>query len=75
MSKQDKTFIYLNRPVNKEHFRAWVYNNEGRMIVNSYDEFIAAIDSKKWFESKGEIPKPKAKKVKENDADSKGIYN
>ncbi len=42
---------YDGRMVPKEHFRAFVYGvNNARKIVNSWDEFEAAIQGDYWFE-------------------------
>ena len=56
-------FNYQGRWVDKEGFRAFVYDEKGReKLVNSYNEFEDAITSGIWFESKPVIPlkrKPK----------------
>lgn len=48
-------FMYLGRMVKKQHFRAFVWNSDGkRMIANSYAEFKRLIESGDWFETKVE---------------------
>jgi hypothetical protein len=42
--------IYLGRIVDKKHFRAFVYNASGASkLVESWDEFEAAMQSGVWF--------------------------
>jgi hypothetical protein len=70
--------IYLDRIVDKKHFRAFVHGTNGeKKLVNSWDEFEAAMESGIWFatvedaqeiktiatESRSEpsMPKPKPK--------------
>ncbi len=44
-------FLYLGRWVDKHTFRAFVYNEFEKKLVNSYAEYQAAIESGLWFES------------------------
>lgn len=54
-------FQYLGRWVDKQHFRAFVYDENGKeKLANSYDEFMNLTSSGVWFESKPVIP-PKRK--------------
>lgn len=56
INPHDKQFEYLGRWVNKEHFRAFVYNRLGEQIVaNSYNEFESLIASGLWYASKKEL--------------------
>lgn len=76
MSKKKIEYVsYEGRRINKEHFRVFVYNKDGEMLVNSYEEYLKAINSKKWFSNKAEIPAVKPKKVKPDDTDSERICN
>lgn len=44
--------VYLGRIVEKKNFRAFVYgSNEQKKVVNSWDEFEAAMQSGIWFAS------------------------
>lgn len=44
------TAIYLGRIVNKDHFRAFVYNAKGEArCVDSWDEFESHMQSGIWF--------------------------
>lgn len=45
---EDTQVLYLGRWVSREHFRAFVYNKEGKKLVNSYDEFSKLISSGIW---------------------------
>lgn len=68
MAKPKQVVDYQNRAVPKDHFRVFVYNKNGQRLVESYEEFKAAIASKEWFETKAEVHAPpppvKPKKVK-----------
>ena len=68
--KREEFVEYQGRQVPRNHFRAFVYNQTGERLVNSYDEFRMHIDSKQWFETKDAIKAIKRKKVKDDDADS-----
>lgn len=57
--------MYLGRWVNKEHFRTFVYNEKSEKIVNSYDEYEAAIASGLWFAERPIASPKKPKKVEE----------
>ncbi len=41
--------MYLGRWVNRNNFRAFVYNKNGQKLANSYDEYIKMIESGSWF--------------------------
>lgn len=62
-NQQDNQFLYLGRWVNKEHFRAFVYNDKHEQkLANSYQEFESLTQSGVWFASKpASLPKRKAK--------------
>ncbi len=59
MKNQDKEagaqVPYLDRWVNRNHFRVVVYNESGQKLVNSYDEYLKAIESGLWFSEKEAI--------------------
>jgi hypothetical protein len=44
-------FLYMGRLVNKRHFRAFVYGNEGVRLAESHKEFEEMVGSGLWFES------------------------
>lgn len=48
-------FLYLGRWVNKKHFRAFVYNNQGQKLANSYEEYEKLVSTGLWFSSKEEL--------------------
>jgi hypothetical protein len=46
-------FQYQGRWVNKDQFRAFVYDKKGKeKLANSYAEFIALTNSGIWFEDR-----------------------
>lgn len=54
-------FMYLDRWVNKAHFRAFMYNVDGvQKLANSHAEYEAMTASGLWFATK---PEPKPEKV------------
>ncbi len=63
LNREEKQFEYKGRWVNKEHFRAFVYNGKGEQkLAESYDQFEAMIGSGVWFASKVDAsPKRKQK--------------
>lgn len=74
MLKRKSPFVtYLGRKVPLDSFRVYVYNKDGKLLVNSYNDYLAAIESGKWFSTKEEIPAEKPKKAKTNDANSERI--
>lgn len=48
-------FMYLGKMTNKRHFRAFVYNNEGQKLANSYEEYEKLVSTGVWFSSKEEL--------------------
>lgn len=53
MNNSGGQFEYLGKWVNKNHFRAFVYNqNHEEKLADSYDEFEALISSGIWFATK-----------------------
>ncbi len=46
---------YLGRWVDTLHFRAYVYNDSGQKLANSYAEFQDLISSGLWFKTKEEV--------------------
>lgn len=61
---------YLGKWIDKEHFRAFVYNNSGKKLANSWDEFESLIGSGLWFDSASSVPKEKTRKSKDAVANS-----
>lgn len=56
-------FQYLGRWVDKQHFRAFVYDKDGKeKLANSCKEFEDLTASGIWFASKLEAEPPKRKK-------------
>jgi len=62
---------YQGRWVSKNNFRVFVYGLEDKKkIVNSYDDYLKALESGDWFASKVEaIPKLKVARKAKNGAD------
>lgn len=61
--KNDGQFQYLDRWVNKEHFRAFVYNEKGEQkLANSYKEFESLTGSGIWFASKPDASQKRKQK-------------
>ena len=63
-------FQYLGRWINKENFRAFVYNEKcEQKLANSYQEFESLTASGIWFASKPDAsPKRKQKDVIRTDS-------
>jgi hypothetical protein len=69
------TAIYLGRIVDKKYFRTFIYGANGeKKLVNSWDEFEAAMESGIWFAARKDVvskpiakrkPKTKSKVIKE----------
>ncbi len=47
--------MYQGRWVNREHFRAFVYNADQKKLANSYQEYSELIESKLWFSTREEV--------------------
>lgn len=47
--------LYLNRWVDKDHFRAYVYNETGKKLANTYEEFECLIASGLWAVEKSKV--------------------
>lgn len=47
--------MYNGRFVDKAHFRAFVYNETGQKLANSYDEYEELITSGVWFSEKNKV--------------------
>ena len=54
----DGQVLYLGRWVSREHFRAFVYNNEGQKLAKSYQEFSDLVSSGLWSAEKA-VPETK----------------
>ena len=50
----DNQVKYLGRWVDRDTFRAFVYNSSGKKLCNSYDEFERLISSGVWKDSEHE---------------------
>ena len=63
INKHEGQFQYLGRWVNKEHFRAFVYNDKGEQkLADSYNEFESLTESGIWFASKPELSQKRKQK-------------
>lgn len=70
--KNPEYVTYQGREVLKKHFRVFVYGKNTQKLVESYPEYLEAIQSNEWFDSPP-LPKQKQKKVKEHGSDSTRI--
>ena len=61
----NEQFFYIDRWVNKNHFRAYVYDEKGnQQLANSFKEYESLTASGIWFAEKPEVrPKRKLKNV------------
>lgn len=56
IQRPSEQFLYLGRHVNKDYFRAFVYNENGEQkLANSYDEFEALMASGIWLAEKPQV--------------------
>jgi hypothetical protein len=55
----EEQFKYLNKYVNKRHFRAFVYSDHSETLANNYEEFEKLIGTGIWFESKEALAESK----------------
>lgn len=56
----ESQFLYMSRWVEKDHFRAFVYNDKGEeKLANSYSEFLQLTGSGLWLEEKPDLQKGK----------------
>lgn len=64
-SISNKQVKYLDRWVESDNFRAFVYkgSNESK-LANSYDEFQLLIQSGIWFDCKENVPKDDKKQTR-----------
>lgn len=59
LNREEKQFEYLGKWVNKEHFRAFVYNGKGeQQLAKSHAQFEQLISSGIWFASRAEASPP-----------------
>jgi hypothetical protein len=50
INREESQFQYLGKWVNKDHFRAFVYNDKGeKQLAKSYQHFEQMIGSGVWF--------------------------
>lgn len=63
LNREEMQFQYKGKWVNKEHFRAFVYNEKGeQLLAKSYAQFMQMIGSGAWFAEKVDAsPKRKPK--------------
>ncbi len=62
-----KQVPYLGRWVDREHFRAFVYDrNSQQKLAKSYDEFERLIASGIWFDSLDNLPRNEVKPSRKN---------
>lgn len=48
--------IYNGQSIPKEHFRVFLFNQEGnKILVNNWEQYESLIESGEWFD---ELPKP-----------------
>ena len=47
--------LYQGRWVNRENFRAFVYNQTEKKLANSYKEYGELIETGLWFSTKDEV--------------------
>lgn len=67
----DRQFEYLGRWVDKEGFRAFVYDqNGGQKLANSYGEYESLIAGGIWFPEVPAKPRPSPARRKVKDAAS-----
>lgn len=52
----DTQVLYLGRWVPREHFRAYVYSDKGKKLIESYEEYISAIASGEYFSESDLVP-------------------
>lgn len=53
---QEPQVLYLGRWINKSTFRAFVYNEDGEKLANSYAEYESLIASGLWLAEKLDAP-------------------
>lgn len=54
---QESTILYNGKPVNKSHFRAFIYAADGASkLVNSWHDYQEHMGTGLWFADKGDIP-------------------
>lgn len=58
--------LYQGRWVNRNHFRAFVYNGESQKLANSYDEYSKLIESGLWFSSLHEVQPKQPVSIKQS---------
>jgi len=70
-------FLYKGKWVNKEHFRAFLYNEKHvQRLAKSYKEFESLLATGLWFAEKPEQKVlPLKRKIKDGSANSKEICN
>lgn len=69
VTNPENQFLYLDRWVSKDSFRAFVYNQTGSKLANSYLEYKELIESGLWFPEKVEKKRSKVRR-KGNDSNS-----
>jgi hypothetical protein len=70
-SDAQKQVKYLDRWVDSEFFRAFVYKDGSKKLAESYDEFKNLISSGIWFDDVKNIPKADTRLRKPKNGDAK----
>lgn len=55
--------IYMGRWVDREHFRAYVYNATDKKLANSWDEYKDLIATGLWFDEKPVVAEKTKRKL------------
>lgn len=64
MSQENESqVLYLGRWVSREHFRAFVYNKEGKKLANTYEEYGQLISSGLWQSVPYVEPEPEIESI------------
>jgi hypothetical protein len=61
-SSKPQQVFYINRWVDKQNFRVFVYNEAGQRLANSYEEYEKLIMSGLWFSEKDKLSPKKGRK-------------
>ena len=68
----EKQVFYNGKWIDKKYFRAYVYNELGEKLANTYDEYGKLISSGLWVSEKKDLHLLKNKARKPKDADTDG---
>ena len=56
INKVPEQVLYLGRWVDKEHFRAFVYNETGKKLADNYAEYSTLVESGLWYSQPDNVP-------------------